>query len=66
MPVNIIDLVEKINDNKTLNNERNNYILRLETTSAYINDALTKQKSPFNSKQDRSKLNFSRIGRNNV
>jgi hypothetical protein len=61
-----MDLVEKINDDRTLNNERNNYILRLETTSAYINEALSKQKTPFFNKQDRSKLNYSRVGRNNV
>ena len=62
VPANIMDLVEKINDSKTLINERNNYILRLETTSEYINQALAKQKSPFSNKQDR----YSRIGKNKV
>ena len=62
VPANIMDLVEKINDSKTLVNERNNYILRLETTSEYINQALVKQKSPFSNKQDR----YFRIGKNKV
>jgi hypothetical protein len=66
VPPNVIDLVDKINDERVKGNERNNYILRLETTSEFITEALTKQKSPFVERQDRSKMNYSRIGRNNV
>jgi len=44
VPVNILDLVEKINDNNIRENERNNYILRLETTAEFISDAVTKRK----------------------
>jgi len=45
VPVNILDLVEKINDNSLRENERNNYILRLETTAAFISEAVTKRKT---------------------
>jgi hypothetical protein len=45
VPVNILDLVEKINDNSIRENERNNYILRLETTAAFISEAVTKRKT---------------------
>ena len=45
VPVNILDLVEKINDNNLRENERNNYILRLETTAAYISEAVAKRKT---------------------
>jgi hypothetical protein len=45
VPVNILDLVEKINDNSLRENERNNYILRLETTAAFISEAITKRKT---------------------
>jgi hypothetical protein len=34
--------VEKINDKNLRENERNNYIFRLEATVAYINEALNK------------------------
>lgn len=62
VPVNIIDIVEKVNDKTLRENEHMNYVLRLETIRDYCSDALSKQKSPFVAKQDR----FSRIGRNNV
>ena len=42
LPVNIIDLVEKINDPNTRENERNNYVLRLETIRDYCTAALSK------------------------
>jgi hypothetical protein len=45
VPVNILDLVEKINDNNLRENERNNYMLRLETTAAYISEAVVKCKT---------------------
>ena len=45
VPVNILDLVEKINDNNIRENERNNYILRLEATAAFISEAVTKRKT---------------------
>lgn len=45
VPVNILDLVEKINDNSIRENERNNYILRLEATAAYISESVAKRKT---------------------
>jgi hypothetical protein len=45
IPVNIIDLVGKINDSTIRDNEKQNYVLRLEATVAYINESLTKQRS---------------------
>jgi hypothetical protein len=42
VPINVVDLVEKINDKNLRENERNNYIFRLEATVAYINEALNK------------------------
>jgi len=47
VPVNIIDLVEKINDKSIRENEKNNYVLRLEATSVYITEALNKNSNPF-------------------
>jgi len=44
VPVNVVDLVTKINDKNLHENERNNYVLRLEATSAYINESLLKNK----------------------
>ena len=41
VPANVIDLVDKINDNNIRENERNNYVLRLEAirdyTTLYLN-----------------------------
>jgi hypothetical protein len=45
IPVNIIDLAEKIKDVSIRENERNNYVLRLETTASFINEALMKHRS---------------------
>lgn len=45
VPVNIVDLVNKLNDKTIRENERNNYILRLETTASYISESLTKHKN---------------------
>jgi len=45
VPVNIVDLVNKLNDKTIRENELQNYVLRLETTAAYINESLTKHKT---------------------
>ena len=45
VPVNVIDLVNKINDKNVKGNEQMNYVLRLEATASYINEALMKHKS---------------------
>ena len=47
VPVNVIDLVEKINDKSIKENERNNYIFRLEATASYITEALSKSNQTF-------------------
>jgi hypothetical protein len=39
-----MDLVEKINDKTIRENERNNYIFRLEATASFINESLAKSK----------------------
>lgn len=44
IPINIIDLVDKINDPRTNENERNNYILRLETIKEFCEIAIKKDK----------------------
>jgi hypothetical protein len=51
VPVNILDLVEKINDKTIRENEKNNYVLRLEATSAYIVEALNKNTMNFSRKK---------------
>lgn len=45
IPVNISDLVGKINDPIIRDNEKQNYVLRLEATLAYINESLMKYRS---------------------
>jgi hypothetical protein len=45
VPVNVIDLVNKINDKNVKGNEQMNYVLRLEATASYINEALIKHRS---------------------
>jgi hypothetical protein len=45
LPVNIIDLVEKLNDKNIRENERFNYQLRIEAISAYCAEALVKYHS---------------------
>jgi methionyl-tRNA synthetase len=47
VPVNVIDLVEKINDKTIRENEKNNYVLRLEATASYITEALHKNTMTF-------------------
>lgn len=45
VPVNVVDLVNKLSDLSVRDNERNNYVLRLEATAAYINESLAKHKT---------------------
>jgi len=40
VPVNIIDLVDKLNDPTIRENERNNYVFRLEAIREYTNVCL--------------------------
>lgn len=42
LPVSIIDLVEKLNQTKLRENERMNYVLRLEAIRDYCDAALRK------------------------
>ena len=42
VPVNIVDLVEKLNDKNIKENERINYQLRLEAISTYCAEAMVK------------------------
>jgi hypothetical protein len=69
VPANVMDLVDKINDPNIKENERNNYVLRLETIREYTTICLntySRDKNSFVDNQKRSKLNYSRIGTNNV
>ena len=43
VPVNIVDIVDRINDKNTKENEKMNLIIRLETIRDYCNVALNKQ-----------------------
>ena len=45
VPVNIVDLVNKLSDKTVRENELQNYVLRLETTASYISESLTKHKN---------------------
>jgi len=47
IPVNIVDLVEKLNDNTVRENERNNYVLRIEAIRDYCAAALAKNHSNY-------------------
>lgn len=47
VPVNIVDLVEKLNDPNIHENERNNYIIRIETIRDYCASALAKNHSNY-------------------
>lgn len=40
VPINVLDLVDKMNDNSIKENERNNYILRLEAIRDYTTTCL--------------------------
>ena len=59
VPVNVIDLVDKINDNSIRDSERNNYILRLESIRDYttmcLNTYSRDKQSLFNSKKKQAK-----------
>ena len=43
IPINIIDIIDRINDKNTKENERMNLIIRLEAIRDYCNAALIKQ-----------------------
>lgn len=45
VPVNIVDLANKINDKNLRENERNNYVLRLEAIREYCTVAINKHNS---------------------
>lgn len=45
LPANVIDLVEKLNQPSVRENERMNYILRLETIREYCDLAIKKSES---------------------
>ena len=45
VPVNIVDLVEKLNDKNVRENEHNNYVLRVEAIRDYCAAALVKNHS---------------------
>lgn len=57
VPANVIDLVDKINDKTIRENEKNNYILRLETirdyTTTILNTHSRDKNSFFNKKKHR-------------
>lgn len=63
IPINLIDLVEKL-QSSTNENERNNYVHRLEVIRDYCEHAL--KKAPSKSIVAGSIGKYSRIGRNNV
>jgi hypothetical protein len=69
LPVNVIDLGQKLMDFNIKENERSNYELRLEAIRDYCTMVLntySRDKSSFIEKNVRSKTNFPKIGRNNV
>ena len=45
VPVNVIDLVDKLNDKNIRENEHNNYVLRIEAIRDYCAAAIAKQYS---------------------
>jgi len=45
VPVNVVDIVEKMNDKTIRENEHNNYVLRIEAIRDYCAAALVKQLS---------------------
>ena len=54
VPANVMDLVDKINDPSLRENERNNYILRLETIRDYTTVCLntySRDKNSFSNKK---------------
>lgn len=73
VPVNIQDLVEKLNDKSIRENEELNYVLRLEAIRDYCSIAVNKHNSnkpvdySKNKRLDpRTREKISRIGKNNV
>ena len=69
LPVNVLDLGQKLMDFNLKEDERNNYEFRLETIRDYCTTVLntySRDKRSFLDKETRAKTNFSRIGRNNV
>lgn len=42
IPINVLDIIEKVNDPKTNENEKNNYIHRLEAIRDYCDAAIKK------------------------
>jgi hypothetical protein len=54
IPANVLDLIDKINDNNIKENERNNYILRLEAIRDYTTVCLntySRDKASFNNRK---------------
>jgi hypothetical protein len=46
IPINVIDIVEKLNAQGIRESERNNYLLRLEAIRDYCEDAINKNNKP--------------------
>ena len=54
VPANVLDLIDKINDNNIKENERNNYVLRLEAIRDYTIVCLnthSRDKASFNNRK---------------
>jgi hypothetical protein len=69
IPVNVIDIVNKLSDSSVRENELNNYVMRLEAIRDYCSMSLnthSRDKKSFLDKETRSKLNYSRAGAKNV
>ena len=56
LPANVIDLVDKINDSNIRENERNNYLLRLEAIRDYVTISLNTYSRDKNSFTNRKKI----------
>ena len=56
LPANVIDLVDKINDYNIRENERNNYLLRLEAIRDYVTISLNTYSRDKNSFTNRKKI----------
>lgn len=69
LPVNVIDLVEKLNGRDISENEMTNYVMRIEAIRDYCTASLnthSRDKKSFLDRETRSKTNYSRSGKNNV
>lgn len=55
LPANIMDLVDKINDPNIKENERNNYVFRLEAIRDYVTISLNTYSRDKNSFTNRKK-----------